>query len=267
MSAQDDAKALVDEFAAGPNADVWPNIAKADLIEPLKERVDKPDTINQNKTSLCGPADFTRDIAIDRPVEYVKAVISLYKTGQAKIKDLSIKPGSDVKRFMIPPTNPIAPVDWIILASIRDSDNWFFDYQSSDDDVAAMTIPSRKEKWLRAAGYSDVKNEANIWFVKDLKNAREASSLFSRGYKVALMINSNMVSSQQNNVQSASVTPDHWIALASTMTITGIEEDPASSVSFKAYTWGAIRNVPYGTLKMNIKQFLWNYYGYVAAKM
>lgn len=267
MSAKDDAKALVDEFAAAGDADVWPNINKVDLIEPLKTRIDKPDTINQKKTSLCGPADFIRDLAIDRPVEYVQTVVSLYKTGQAKIKSLSIKPCSDLKKYKIPATDTIDPVDWIILASLRDSDNWFFDYQSASDDASAITTPSRKEKWLKDVGYTTVKNEANIVFTKDLQNARDASALFKSGHKIALLINANMLSREQSKVNTASVIPDHWISLKSEISINGIEGDPASTVSFDCYTWGSTRKVPFSTLELNIKRFLWNYYGYVAAKM
>lgn len=267
MSAKDDAKALVDQFSAGPDADVWPNIAKSDLIEPMKARIDNPDKINQSQTNLCGPADFVRDLVTDRPVDYVNAIISLYLTGRAKIKDLNLKPCSDLKTHKLATTNPIAPVDWIFLASIRDSDNWVVDYQSTDDATSAVTLPHSKEKWLKDAGYTDVKNEANILFTKDLKNAREASALFSKGYKVALLIDADMLENDQQKVDSGSAYPDHWIALKSVITITGIEADPISAVSFEAYTWGSTRKVPCAGLKMYVKPFLRKYYGYVAAKM
>jgi hypothetical protein len=70
-------------------------------------------------------------------------------------------------------------------------------------------------------------------------------------------------SSTQNN---SSVIPNHWIALTSSINISGIEADPASKVKFRAYTWGAQQDVP-ASGSLNIKRFLANYYGFIACKL
>ena len=62
MSDQDDAKKLVDDFAAAPTCPtMWTNLDRATIAAGLKVRIDDPDKINQSTTSLCGPADFVRD--------------------------------------------------------------------------------------------------------------------------------------------------------------------------------------------------------------
>jgi hypothetical protein len=46
--------------------------------------------------------------------------------------------------------------DWIILASIRDSENWLFDVESDKDQWASGTSLGEIEDWFKEAGYTDV---------------------------------------------------------------------------------------------------------------
>ena len=68
MSVNDDAKALVESFAGRTSPPgVWLHINRADLTQGLRVRIDNPDLVNQGQASLCDPADFFRDLAIDDP--------------------------------------------------------------------------------------------------------------------------------------------------------------------------------------------------------
>ena len=119
--------------------------------------------------------------------------------------------------------------------------------------------------WFRKAGYTDVTNDTNVFACKDLPNPqRPLAGYSSRGYKVSLFINADMLR-YSDSQDSPSVFPNHWVALTSLISISGIEADPASKVSFEVYTWGGRRNVP-ASGSLSIKQFLSNYYGYVACK-
>jgi hypothetical protein len=265
MAARDDARKLVDEFAARTKSGggLWLHIKRDELAAGLRARVDNPDIISSGGTNLCGPAAFAHDLAIDDPVSYVKAAIDLWETGSAVIGTQSIKPKKDLKVYKLPPTIGISPADWILLASMRDTDNWFFDYQEEGDAVAAMTLPHTLEKWFKQAGYTEVLNDTNLVACKDLANARKASSLFSAGYKVCLFINSDMLDAATHN--NASLYPDHWVGLYTRITIDGIAADPASKVTFKVYTWGRVQSVPESG-DLSIKHFLNNYYGYMACR-
>lgn len=264
MSTQDDAKTLVNAFAGRTDPPgVWLHIDRADLAQGLLARIDDPNLINQGQASLCGPADFFRDLAIDDPVSYARAAVELYETGATYVGKQNIRPCHDLKVHLIPQHAGIDPADWILCASLRDQDNWFFDYQSETDDIAGITMPHSMADWFRKAGYTDVTNDTNVFACKDLPNAKAASGLFSRGYKVSLFINADMLDSDSQD--SPSVFPNHWVALTSLISISGIEADPASKVSFEVYTWGGRRNVP-ASGSLSIKQFLSNYYGYVACK-
>ena len=58
----------------------------------------------------------------------------------------------------------------------------------------------------------------------------------------------------------SSTFPDHWVVLTSPITIT------SDSVSFTVFTWGYRHyRVPQGD-NLSLKQFLSNFYGFVACK-
>ena len=95
MSAANDAKDLVNNFAARTGTGVWLHIDRADLAQGLRARIDNPDLINQGQASLCGPADFFHDLAIDDPVTYARAAIELYETGATNVGTQKIRPSHD----------------------------------------------------------------------------------------------------------------------------------------------------------------------------
>ena len=248
---------LIAAFETRLLAGAFPQLQRAEIAQGLRERVRNPALINQGGSSLCGPSALLFNLARMTPDAYVEFAISLYENGYGRLGTLEVKPSSDLKAYN-PPRGSIDPVDWMTAASIRDSENWFFDYQSVQDEIAGITVPSSLAKWYKAAGFTDVKDETNLFFYKTLENARTASALFDSGYVVSLFINSNMLSAL--NQRKSSLTPDHWVVLTSRMRLFD------QSVSFEVFTWGSgIFKVPSaGTLTG--KEFLSNYYGYVAAK-
>ena len=71
-----------------------------------------------------------------------------------------VRPGADLKDYALPPTaGTIAEADWIIMASIRDSTNWFLSYSSVNDSLSAFTTPGELKEWFRKAGYSDIQDD------------------------------------------------------------------------------------------------------------
>jgi len=101
MSAQDDAKKLVDDFE-NRTTTYWITLDRAKIAAGLRDRIDDPDHINQGGTSLCGPADFIRDIAEDKPVDYARAVIELYENGKTRIGTMDLKPCHDLRAHRVP---------------------------------------------------------------------------------------------------------------------------------------------------------------------
>jgi hypothetical protein len=224
-------------------------------------RIAYPGLVDQNKSSLCGPVAVLYNLLLDRPGNYAQYAIDLYEKGQAKMVDLSIKPSDGVRSYS-PPSYKIAPVDWLTAASLRDSENWFLDYDNADNTFSGATTPMEMVWWFTRAGYSDIKEDANFArHQRDTKNMDEASRLFSAGHRVCLLIDYQMIKTEHQAESGSAILMDrHWVTLRSTIDRSG------GNVKMTIYTWGnGNRQVPQSGV-LPLDDFLMNFYGYVAAK-
>jgi hypothetical protein len=235
----------------------FPMLDRDEIGVGLLMRIANPGIIRQGSSSLCGPSSLLYNLATDKPGIYAKYAIDLYELGKASIGRLRIEPGSDVRGYK-PPAGAMHPVDWMTTASLRDSENWFFDYDSVDGEFSGITMPGELADWFRRAGYSDVRNETNVYFNKGTGNLDDASKLFADGYRVCLFINAHILEADEQT--KSSTTPDHWVVLRSEIDHTG------GKVTLKVFTWGkGDYQVPQGG-DLSLSNFLGNFYGYVAAK-
>ncbi len=245
----------INEFDKRSSGTDWLLIKKTDLVTGLKDRISTPDNIDTTVVNLCGPGAFFRYLAMDDPVMYVQAVISLWETNAALLGKRTFKPTYSLR--IATPASGMDAVDWVPLASLRDDENTVLNYDDADGGLSGLTMPAAMEKWFKQAGYTDVKNVTNVFFTKDKANIMEADRLRSTGYRVCLLIHADMLKSAKQN--NKSVFPNHWVGLSDPVTISG------DDFSTKVHSWGKIMPVPaIGTMKLDT--FLKNYYGYVAAK-
>lgn len=259
----DEARQLILDFAARTIPTAFPGLSRDEVAEGLMARIEDPGLLNQGPASTCGPANLLFDIANRRPLEFARFGVELYENGQGTIGRLVIRPGRDLRAYR-PPPGSINHADWLLMASIRDSENWFFDYDEVGDQVAGITLPGELAEWFQKAGYTDVRNETNLLLTKGLDNLREADELGQQGFRVCLFINSNMLYAESQN--NFSLTPDHWVVLTSRMQFTNPGE---LSVQFTVFSWGlGRRTVPqFAGSFIPVNALLKNYYGYVAARL
>jgi len=97
---------------------------RAAFVASLQARSDDARRINQESTPLCGPAAFMHCIASDRPADYVNYVLDLAEAGEARLGGLSVKTSADCRNAVVA-KDIIDPVDWVALASLRDTTNTF----------------------------------------------------------------------------------------------------------------------------------------------
>lgn len=275
--ASDEAKAaaigLVNDFRARGLC-VWSAIRRDAVADGLITRINDPKQISSEASQLCGAASVVYNLAQSDPSAYAQLAIDLYEKGEGKVKSLTIKPSADLRKTAVPGGND--PADWIVLASLRDSENLLFTYHGdgrwkvpffggSLDDAKAIQLPHTVAAWFKSFGYSDVKNVTNLLFTKDWDDIRDADKLYRGGYKVCLFISANMLYTASQ--EDASTLPDHWVGMASPVLSSTLHFDPTATVSATVYTWGAVRDVHENpSKKMTVKQFLSNFYGYVAAR-
>lgn len=244
----------VTAFEASPGGTDWLKIKSDDLVTGLKDRLANPKNIDTSVVNLCGPGAFFFWLAQDDPLMYAEAVISLWKTNAALLGKRKFKASYSL-RIADPGTT--AAVDWVPMASLRDHENAVLNYDDAGGGLSGLTMPKGMAQWFTEAGYTDVKNDTNVFFTKGVDNLKEAERLRSLGYRVCLLIHADMLyAAKQNN---KSVFPNHWVSLTGAATIGD------DSVSLPVHSWGAIHTIPKQS-PMSRAMFSKNYYGYVAAK-
>lgn len=267
---KESAIALVNQFVASGIGRSWPNIDRAALAAGLIERINDPNRINQGGTPLCGPASLIRSVAIGNSDAYARAAIDLYTSGRARINNLDIRPGDAVLNAPVP--SGTSPADWMMLASLRDSDNWLLSTAGFfANGAAGVTIPPTIETWFRNAGFTQIVNRTSLTggdipLVKSL-HVQEASRLFTQGYNVAMLIDADLLETgTQNDIFS--MYPDHWVVLASRIAAGGSTNYAANMEPFRVFTWGRLMSVPVNPATPLIyERFLTKFYGFVAARL
>jgi hypothetical protein len=269
---------MINEFAARKGVGAFPRCERERIVDQLRDRVAKPSKIYQGRSSLCGPASFLYAIATDKPHVYVKYIIDLYEQGEAAIGNLRIKPGAACKNYDVPKAL-IQEIDWIGLASLRDSTNSVFDYQTVDDQFAGITLPDHLQEWFIKSGYTQVYNRTNLIFDKNLYTLLQAHQKRQSGYVICLLIGANLLS----GYPKGKVPADHWVVLNSDIQIDGcpaiswlplgakVDDDETvydKKIDFKVYTWGqADYPVNKKRKDVTVGEFLDYFYGYVSAKL
>jgi hypothetical protein len=221
----------------------------------LLMRVANPNIINQRSAGVCGEVSLLYSLAFDSPAVYAKFAIELYENGKAKLGRTPVEPGSDC-RNSAPPAG-IAHGDWLTAASLRDSENWFFDY----DEVGGFAEGSELgelARWFERAGYTDVQYANNLIMSRDSGDINRINRLYNSGYRVVLRIHSRLLYADKQ--AQSSYGGNHIVVLRSPINITG------QSVQLTVYTWGKGQyRIPQGN-PLSPSQFLEHWYGYVAAK-
>ena len=144
-------RTLIARFASETGKGVFEHIRRADVAAGLKERIVDANKIDQRGSSLCGPTVLVRTIASTDPVAYVRYVTDLYDHGRSVIGRLVVEPGEDLRSYDL--AQQLNAADWIALASLRDSENFLFDYDEVSDQFSGITLPSHLEDWFREAGF------------------------------------------------------------------------------------------------------------------
>lgn len=140
------------------------------LASRLKEK--NPD---QSGTWLCGPAAYFFCLLNSRPDIYKTIVKKLWETGNVKVGSLEITPKINgarlVSNFYYENGNPrIPPIDWITLASLRDSENKVLPVKSYDSAIidgslggwAGITMASDMKSWLQNTGFTVIEEYSNM---------------------------------------------------------------------------------------------------------
>ncbi|WP_238702146.1 hypothetical protein [Helicobacter bilis] len=198
---------------------------------------------DQGPTSLCGPAAFFYCLLIDRPDLYVKCVIDLWEKGEVKIKNLTIKPSEDCKKpkSLENDRYKINGIDWITLASLRDSKNIIFRYNEASDQAAGITLAGALKEWFLKVGakllFSNVTYGLHIG-KDELLCLVKYKQQYSQAHIVSL-VNAGLFSNKKTFLKFKS----HWIVWKTAPQSNGKDIDlniKNAAITQEVVTWGEI---------------------------
>ena len=258
---RDDADNLITQRGMGKKA--FAHVNKADFLRELRSRVRDPKPINQGHLGFCGPAAILHAMAKDSPLDYATFALDLFFCGKATLRgwqvDVSSLLDQPVPTSDDPEVESIGACDWVTMAGVRT--NVGLGALTSVNIRIEGALPFEIVSCFEKLGYQHVLNEtySTILWKADEKNLKQASQLWSQGYRVVFCVNENMF----KNPTAQSLKPNHFCTLKSTVRIAG-------SVTCRVWQWGNNDKEPttagssiYVDLPQD--QFLAAYFGFVAA--
>jgi hypothetical protein len=193
-------------------------------------------------------------LASNNPVRFVQIVQALFETGKASLDGEILVAGSDLRQNT--PPAKMAQVDWMLMSSMRDSENAIFDFEGdTSEDFSAITTPGDIEHWMHSILKCQNVNWRSAYISGELDVIREAGIAAGGGKNVALLIDAAML---ENKPKEGKVgVPNHWVVLKSPV-VESLDEKQKEKVQFAVWTWGE-RNVRNLNLDKNV--FLKTFYG------
>jgi hypothetical protein len=236
---QDAVQLALTAFEKSVAPGVWPELDKATILSEIQARV-KPSTptqgpflVNQGPQPLCGPAAVVFELVRKRPDRYIRYCRDLFETGAFDGDSERVEATTHLLRSRVPKN--MSQVDWMLMATLRDSENWFFDVDADGGLIAnGISTPWEMKGWAdNVLGCHSVEYISTfLWGEEDA--IREADQIVASGGVAFLMIHSALVGNDDPFVSY----PDHWIGLLGSLSITEDSEDDTDYLQFNIYSWG-----------------------------
>ncbi len=272
---------LIDDFRSQTTGGAFPNMTRAKVADQLKIRANDPTKLNQADTYLCGVTSVIRAWAQDSPVDYAWLGIQLYNLGRGRLGKGAmlgqiIEPSMDLRRSGLPAG--MEEADWIVLASVHETLTLKFGSRAQDAiGLLGGRRYTREEGVLhyrgwqtaeevvgayRAIGCRNVIDNTSYTSNKGIKDLEKANDYLRDGWRVSLLINDRLLYDNQIGTQALVATSDHWVGMLETVSVMG-----DYIFAFNVFSWGEKKRVPVRGDKIQVRDFIKEFYGFVAARM
>jgi len=229
-----------------------------------------PETVYQGHTPTCGIAAVVYIWIIDNSTGYFYTILGLWEDGHATYNSYDIKPDSHLfnmsindKEYPYDTDKALNVADWIMISSIRDTENDIFDYDGEKNDFqfwGSTSIGTVKNLMEKLVGLEV--EEHNISYLKsgvDINTTTTLQNMEQRYYNgehEAMLINANLINSPSDD----SLTADHWVVYAGGLSIS-TNSKGINTYSFNVFSWGKIYPI-----KVTEEEFKNNFYGSISGK-
>lgn len=234
--------------------------SKTKIEQQLQNRLIGFDYPFQANTSLCGAAAFFYCLLKDQPDIYKQVAWDLWHYGNVQIGNLTIKPSKDCRYPKGIYQLEISGLDWITLASLRDTENTIIDYQVRDtgttigfmaEGLAGITTVYTAKSWFEQVGANCIFDNTMLWTPLGLNHAKLQHLLDLNlyagrpNYHVIVLIGSGMFGATDRGDYRLP-SKDHWVVWEGKVTLSNGDEITETTpltekVKLKAFSWGEVR--------------------------
>jgi len=253
-------------------------ISESGIDIDILNKISAPATIDQNNTPLCGMACIANILASSDADGYCNLVKDLFYYGSACYgsNHYWISPSNNFASNVwdigpIDATYPsqngqkMTPADYVLLTSLRSSENGFLPYSGSQggsgaQGLAGFTLPGTMMTLItKMLGINDVDDKTKLTSSGgDFKTLQQIDLFYQQGYDVFLFINSDMC----NVPKGSTIKPNHWVIYRGGLTIDPLTNKAHFQVFHHGF-WVNSQNYP---IDINEQFFKDDFYGYIKAR-
>lgn len=228
---QQAAESTIAAFAASTVPPAWNFLDRDTILADIQARVADPFQVNQGGQPFCGPAAVLFELVRRQPQRYVELCQSLFTIGGFHSESQQWISASDQLRQASRGELHMGQADWMILATLRESENLLFPVEPNAPtwirDLAGMTKSWELIGWIKEIlGYQQATYHP-AYLMNDLQALEAADQALKAGGVAFSLITAEALLENK----PALPVPTHWISI-----LGGIEVDN-NQVSFDVYTW------------------------------
>lgn len=191
------------------------------VMSGAMQRANNPSSINQGRTSLCGPTAITQVLAEKDKRGFIELVSNLYNK-DSKNNDAYSKMG-------------VTASDWILLSGLKNATSLLpYGNQTNSgglEGIQGMTTPGQMQNMANQLGFKTYENSLSV-----LPGVGSVDKFFAnlnahaaQGRMIIMLVNSDVI-----NSNSQSTIPNHWIIYNAN----SYKAFTDGCFQFNAQTWG-----------------------------
>ena len=231
--------AALNAFRDSDAPGVWPHLDKREIIDEMRVRLHNPFRVNQGQQPFCGPASILFELIRKFPLRYVSLCQSLYETGGFQAEKRYIQT-SEALRQASQGKLRMGPADWMVLATLRESENFIFPVEPNAPElvrnIAGMTKFWEMKGWVREILAYPRVEYFHTYVLRDLAALKKSQVILDQGgVALGLITAENLLSQDKSRI----TVPNHWVALVGNINIQKgtFGKHDSGHVSFDVFTW------------------------------
>jgi hypothetical protein len=226
----------------------WPKLDSTTVLTRIQNLKNNANLFNQGTIGLCTTACFYHHMIQRDAAKFESFANALYGAGIGFMGNLRVAPGTDLRNtdyaaLAAKYANMPPQADWMLMSSLRDSENWFFDYEGAPDESTAIETPTKELKGF----YTSTGLYNNVVFNEGTSVADIKAISKTANNHVVLWIRTALLGGSGT----------HVITLEGPITV----DEANDKVTFDYWTWAQ----PVKTMNTTLTNFKANYLGNITA--